>query len=125
MAPASAALPGVLAHLAATGDERRRALARLVAIPSVSSDPARAGDVRRAAGGLAATLRGAGLERVRLVPTGGAPLVLGERRRRGGPCLLVYGHYDVVPTGDPAAWRTPPFTPSIRGRFLHGRGASD
>ncbi|MCY4215109.1 MAG: succinyl-diaminopimelate desuccinylase [Gammaproteobacteria bacterium] len=43
----------------------------------------------------------------------------------GAPCLAFAGHTDVVPPGEPAAWRSPPFEPSIRDGLLFGRGAAD
>lgn len=43
-----------------------------------------------------------------------------------GPRHVVFaGHTDVVPPGDPAAWRHDPFGGAIEGGFLHGRGAAD
>src|SRR3712207_810820 len=40
----------------------------------------------------------------------------GNRRSPGEhPSLVLQGHVDVVPTGDPAAWTGEPFTPAIRG----------
>ena len=119
-------LQRALAHLAATRQERHRTLAQLVSIPSVSSDPRHAADVQRAARCLAEMLTRLGLQHVRLVRTGGGPIVLGEHRRGGRrPCLLVYGHYDVTAAGAPGAWASPPFSPTVRGRFMYGRGASD
>ena len=44
-------------------------------------------------------------------------------RGQGGPHFAFAGHSDVVPAGD--GWATNPFTPTIRGRLLHGRGAVD
>src|SRR5918996_1461860 len=41
------------------------------------------------------------------------------------PLLVFAGHTDVVPTGNPASWRSDPFVPMIRDGFLYGRGAAD
>jgi succinyl-diaminopimelate desuccinylase len=35
------------------------------------------------------------------------------------------GHTDVVPTGPLEKWESDPFTPTIRGDYLYGRGAAD
>ncbi|MDR6951464.1 succinyl-diaminopimelate desuccinylase [Ancylobacter sp. 3268] len=42
-----------------------------------------------------------------------------------GPNLCFAGHTDVVPPGDPAHWRFPPFEAAIHGGLLYGRGAVD
>src|SRR3954454_16077930 len=100
-----------------------RALAEFVAIPSVSSDPARAADIRRAAEWVASRLEFA---RARIVETSGHPVVLAELdAARDAPTILVYGHYDVQPAGDESAWETPPFTATVRDGRLYGRGATD
>jgi succinyl-diaminopimelate desuccinylase len=41
------------------------------------------------------------------------------------PNLVFAGHTDVVPSGDEAAWRHPPFAGEIAGDKLYGRGAVD
>src|SRR5271156_827597 len=41
------------------------------------------------------------------------------------PNLVFAGHTDVVPPGDEAAWRHPPFSGEIAGDMLYGRGAVD
>jgi succinyl-diaminopimelate desuccinylase len=41
------------------------------------------------------------------------------------PHLVFAGHTDVVPPGDEAAWRHPPFGGDIAGDKLYGRGAVD
>lgn len=42
-----------------------------------------------------------------------------------GPTLMLNGHVDVVPVGDPDAWTTPPFSADVRDGRLHGRGSCD
>jgi len=98
-------------------------LAELVAIPSVSGDPAHRGDMERAARWLAGRLAFAN---GRVAETNGHPVVLGElHASRDAPTILVYGHYDVQPAGDESAWETPPFAPAVRDGRLYGRGATD
>lgn len=43
----------------------------------------------------------------------------------GEPELVLQGHVDVVPSGDLARWRHDPFTATIEGRRVHGRGTCD
>jgi acetylornithine deacetylase len=43
----------------------------------------------------------------------------------GHPALILCGHADVVPAGDPALWPGDPFTPRLDGGAVHGRGACD
>lgn len=50
---------------------------------------------------------------------------LWARRGTRGPLFCFAGHTDVVPTGPLAAWRTPPFTPTVVDGELVGRGACD
>jgi acetylornithine deacetylase len=51
--------------------------------------------------------------------------VVGRAGRGDGSSLLLDGHIDVVPTGDPMDWTSPPFQPEVRGGRLFGRGACD
>lgn len=43
----------------------------------------------------------------------------------GGPHICFAGHTDVVPVGDAAAWKYPPFAAEIHDGYLYGRGAED
>lgn len=43
----------------------------------------------------------------------------------GEPGLVLCGHTDVVPPGDPALWPGDPFAPRLAGGVLHGRGTCD
>lgn len=95
-------------------------------IPSVSAQPQHAADVDRAAAWLFQRLKSAGLEGVRVMPTGGPPVVYGEwLNAPGKPTVLIYGHYDVQPAEPVGQWTHPPFDPIVRGDRLYARGASD
>jgi acetylornithine deacetylase/succinyl-diaminopimelate desuccinylase-like protein len=99
----------------------------LVAIPSISADPAHAGDVRAAAELLVEICRTSGLRSVQLLEAPDAhPAVYGEwLDAPAQPTILLYGHYDVQPVIDPGAWSSPAFTPTVRRGAVYGRGASD
>jgi acetylornithine deacetylase/succinyl-diaminopimelate desuccinylase-like protein len=98
------------------------ALREWVAIPSVSRD-ATAETMRRAADWLAERLAPVG---GRVEDTDGHPVVRAEwLGAPGAPTVLVYGHYDVQPTGDLAEWTTPPFELTADADVLRGRGVSD
>jgi acetylornithine deacetylase/succinyl-diaminopimelate desuccinylase-like protein len=95
------------------------------AISSVSTDPAYADGMRRAANWVLSRLQEAGIES-RIVPTKGHPIVYGEwMGAPDAPTILVYGHYDVQPPDPLEKWRTPPFEPTIVDGKLYGRGVSD
>ena len=47
------------------------------------------------------------------------------RRGTTKPVVAFAGHTDVVPSGPPESWLSPPFEPSIRDGMLYGRGAAD
>lgn len=51
--------------------------------------------------------------------------LVGSTGRDGGPHLVLQGHVDVVPPGDPSQWRGDPFRPRVDGDVVHGRGACD
>ncbi len=105
-------------------------LLELLAIPSISADPAHAGDVRRSAEHVAGLLGAAGLEHVQLLETGGGaglPAVYADWLHAGDdkPTVLVYGHHDVQPVDPLAEWDAAPFDPVIEDGECRARGAID
>ncbi|MBM7520444.1 M20/M25/M40 family metallo-hydrolase [Nocardioides nitrophenolicus] len=109
-----ALLPDVLARL----DE-------LVAVPSISVDPAHRADVLRSARQTAEAFSDLGVDVSVVSVDGGQPAVLGRSAPVDGPTVLLYAHHDVQPTGDLDAWTSPPFTATRRGERLFGRGSAD
>src|SRR5262249_13559472 len=73
-------------------------------------------------------LKGAGFDvhRATFAEPGTAPIEnLYARIGSAAPHLAFAGHTDVVPPGDQATWRHPPFAAAIEGGMLYGRGAVD
>jgi len=102
-------------------------LAELLRIPSVSADPAHAGDVRQAAEWLAEFVRGAGGS-AEVVETDTHPLILGDiasSSNGAAPTVLVYGHVDVQPPDPLDLWESDPFALEQRGEWLYARGVAD
>jgi acetylornithine deacetylase len=112
-------------------------LARMVRTPSVTGD-------ERAVQDLVATLLdeiGCRVERIETDPVEFAradpdwpgqemartdlPVVVGRLGRPGGRRILLVGHTDVVPVGDPDAWSIDPWGAETRDGWLFGRGACD
>ena len=128
------------------GDRFVEELKALLRIPSISTDPERRGDVRKAAEFVAAELTRFGMENVRLIETStdesviaeanspgkvipariGHPLVYADwLHAPGKPTVLCYGHYDVQPAEPLDEWKSPPFEPVIRNGNIYARGAVD
>jgi len=109
--------------------ELKADLARLVAIPSVSSPgfPEPREPILEAADLVASLLRSAGVRDVaalHLPDT--APVITGHiPGPPGAPTVLLYSHYDVVPPGDASLWSAPPFAATERGGAIVGRGTAD
>jgi acetylornithine deacetylase len=111
-------------------------LAAIVRIPSITgSEDAVAAD-------LAERLRGIGMNVEELSPDPAAiradpgwpgeettrsalPVVIGRLGRPGGRRVILSGHADVVPPGDPATWSVDPWAAEIRDGRLYGRGTCD
>jgi len=109
-------------------DELVAELAELIAIPSVSADPAHQGDVADAAAWIADRVRRAG-GTAEVIPWGDRPLVVGEIRAstspESAPTILCYGHFDVQPPDPVDLWESPPFELVERDGWLYARGIAD
>lgn len=96
----------------------------LLRIPSVSADPAFAGDVQKTADFVADSLSKAGADNVEVCATAGYPIVYGEKIVDPNlPTVLVYGHYDVQPADPIELWDSPAFEPVIKTTEIHPEGA--
>jgi acetylornithine deacetylase len=112
-------------------------LCDLIAIPSITGDEGAAADH------VASLFRDGGLNVARIdtdpevlasdpawpgseMPRSNLPVVAGTLKgNRAGPRILLIGHVDVVPAGDPRTWTTPPFQPVVRDGMVYGRGSCD
>ena len=119
-------LKGVLNYARSRHSKFLSELKQFLRFPSVSSQPHHKADVIRCAHWLSRHLQKIGLDRVRVIPTRGNPIVYASwLRAPARPTLIIYGHYDVLPGEPLTEWRTPPFTPTVKGQDLYARGAAD
>ncbi len=116
-----------VAYLEEHDAEHLAQLDEFLRIESVSADPARAGEVRRAAEWIVAELTRLGVERATVHDTSHHPIVTGEWTGAGAdaPTVLVYCHYDVQPTDPLDEWVRPPFEPRHEDERVYARGAGD
>jgi acetylornithine deacetylase/succinyl-diaminopimelate desuccinylase-like protein len=115
-------MPTLDSHQTALIDE----LKDFLRIPSVSTLPEHAADIRRAAEWVRDCIRKAGIPQAELIEGEGNPLVYAEwMGAPGKPTLLLYGHYDVQPVDPIEEWKSAPFEPDIRGHNIYARGATD
>ena len=111
-------------------------LRALIRIPSITGDESAIQDeiVRRL------TAMGARVARIDIDPAVAAadpdwpgaemprstlPVVIGRFGRAGLRRIVLVGHVDVVPPGDPATWTDDPWAGDVREGKLYGRGACD
>ncbi|MFQ8430769.1 M20/M25/M40 family metallo-hydrolase [Amaricoccus sp. W119] len=122
-------LEAVLAHIDADQSAALDRLFALLGIPSISTDPAYAGDCAHCAETVTADLAAMGFE-ARACPTAGHPIVVAHNRAASGRSVLFYGHYDVQPVDPLDLWDRPPFEPAIETlgdgtKVIRARGSSD
>ena len=110
-------------------------LKEFLRIPSVSTKPEHAADLKRCAAWLADQLRECKLTPT-VHPTGtaehpGHPIVVARNAHvPGRPTVLMYGHYDVQPPEPLELWTSPAFEPTVRADengydAVYARGAVD
>ena len=106
-------------------------LTELVAIQGIAWEAFDAAELDRSSDAVAALLRNAGLDDVRILRVdngavpGGPAVVARHPAAEGMPTVLLYAHHDVQPPGDPALWETEPFVATERDGRLYGRGTAD
>lgn len=102
-------------------------LKSLVKIPGVSAPGYPDAPLMESAKQVADKLTAAGLLDVEVLTHGQAPpFVVGAwRGAPDAPTVLVYGHHDVQPPGNPERWDSPPWQPEERDGRLYGRGVVD
>jgi acetylornithine deacetylase len=60
------------------------------------------------------------------MPRTSLPVVIGRAGATSErPRLILSGHLDVVPPGDPSTWTVDPWAAEVRGGLVYGRGACD
>lgn len=107
-------------------DEFESTLKELVETQSVSADPDRQDDIRRAADLAANKVRELGGEAT-VLETAGYPLVHGRfTLDKNAPTVTVYNHLDVQPASkETEPWRSDPFVFTKEGDRYFGRGTTD
>ena len=127
MIPGMSDLETALAYLRDNADEHLKGLDEFLRIPSISADPARREDVRRAAQWIADDLTRIGAEHATLTETSSHPIVTGDWLHAGpdAPTAIVYCHYDVQPVDPLGEWVRPPFEPRYEDDIVYARGSGD
>lgn len=107
-------------------EKRVEELKAWIRIPSISTLPAHAGDVKAAAAWARDYLAGMGFPLSEVIETDRLPLVYAEWcPYPDKPTLLFYGHCDVQPADPLEEWKSAPFEPEVRDGKIWGRGAND
>ena len=122
-------LDAALSHADAHIGESLERLKALVRIKSISTDPAFAGEVRKAAELLSADLNQLGFD-ASVRDTIGHPMVVAHDTKADGPHVLFYAHYDVQPVDPLNLWHSDPFEAQLVKQpdgetHIVGRGTSD
>lgn len=118
-------MDNVLAYLKQHEADHVSMIQDLCRFPTISTLSDHSQHLHDAAKWLHSTLEGIGLK-TQTLPTPGYPVVFAEYEAGPDkPTYLVYGHYDVQPTGDLKLWDADPFDPVINNDWLICRGSAD
>ena len=119
-------MPPWQSYLTEQSDRFLSELLDFLRIPSISSLPENAAAVQQAAQWTVERMAAAGIEHIRILPTGGHPVVYGDwLHAPGKPTIMVYGHFDTQPVDPLNLWSSPPFEPVIKDGRIYARGVTD
>jgi len=116
----------VIKHIEKNSDSYIKELYDYLRIPSISTLSSNKKDMKTCADFVSKKLKDAGMNKVKIIPTKGHPLVYGEWMKvPGKPTVLIYGHYDVQPVDPLELWDSDPFNPVEKDGKIWARGAND
>lgn len=119
-------MENVIKYLKNNFDTYLEELKNYIRIPSISTLESHKEKMVECANFVAKQFELAGMEKVKIFPTKGHPLVFGEwMKQPSKPTVLIYGHYDVQPVDPLDLWHTDPFEPRIEDGKIYARGAND
>jgi acetylornithine deacetylase/succinyl-diaminopimelate desuccinylase-like protein len=126
-ADTASATEAALTYLRERDAEHLAQLDEFLRIESVSADPDRVDEVRRAAQWIVDELTRLGVDEATIHETSAHPIVTGHWLHAGedAPTVLVYCHYDVQPADPLDEWIRPPFEPRHEDERVYARGAGD
>jgi len=111
----------VFAHITANQERYVKRLQTLLQRPSVAAQNL---GIQETAEHVVGLLEALGAQ-VQLVPTEGAPVVVGVLKGKTDKTLSFYNHYDVQPAEPLELWESDPWGGAIRDGRLYARGAAD
>ncbi len=121
----------LIRHLRAQSERAAALQAELTALPALGPENGGRGEAEKAAF-IEGLLAACGVTDVRRVdspdgrvPSGMRPNLVARVPGELSRTLWIFGHMDVVPAGDPAAWTSDPWRVRREGEFIYGRGVED
>jgi len=116
----------IIKHIEKNTDNYLTELKEYLRIPSISTLSSHQKHMLTCAKFVSKKLKDAGMNKIKIIPTKGHPLVYGEwMKAPGKPTVLIYGHYDVQPVDPLNLWKSDPFEPVVKNGKIWARGAND